>query len=98
MSDCQANMEQLEVSFPINAADTYDYTISPLFAKIDPAASTFRITPHKIEITLQKSMQNLKWANLEGTEPIPSSTTSEAAAPIPQEVLKEKAPVYPTSS
>ncbi|KAH6719414.1 SGS domain-containing protein [Leptodontidium sp. MPI-SDFR-AT-0119] len=90
----------LDVSFPIASSDsTYDYTLSPLFSKIDASKSTFRITPHKIEIVLHKSLPGLKWSSLEGTEPIPSTTTEEPAAKIPDAVLKaDKAPSYPTSS
>jgi suppressor of G2 allele of SKP1 len=58
--------------------------------------STFRITPHKIEIVLHKSMPGLKWSSLEGTAPIESVAASELAPKIPDEVLK--APAYPTSS
>ena len=95
-----ANVSQLDVSFPIASSDsTYDYTLSPLFAKIDAAKSTFRITPHKIEIVLHKSLPGLKWSSLEGSEPITSSKTEEPAAKIPEAVLKaDKAPSYPTSS
>ncbi|PVH71090.1 SGS-domain-containing protein [Cadophora sp. DSE1049] len=90
----------LDVSFPIASSDsTYDYTLSPLFAKIDASKSTFRITPHKIEIVLHKSLPDLKWSSLEGTEPITTTTTEEPAAKIPEAVLKaDKAPSYPTSS
>jgi suppressor of G2 allele of SKP1 len=38
----------------------------------------------------------LKWSSLEGTTPIETTTLSEPAPQIPEEVLK--APVYPTSS
>ncbi|KAG4437974.1 hypothetical protein IFR05_006555 [Cadophora sp. M221] len=90
----------LDVSFPIASSDsTYDYTLSPLFSKIDASKSTFRITPHKIEIVLHKSHPGLKWSSLEGTESIPSTTTAEPAAKIPDAVLKaDKTPSYPTSS
>ncbi|KAL2067537.1 hypothetical protein VTL71DRAFT_1962 [Oculimacula yallundae] len=91
----------LDVSFPIASSNSsYDYTLTPLFSKIDASKSTFRITPHKIEIILHKSLPGLKWSSLEGTEPISSTDTSEEpAAKIPDSVLKaEKAPSYPTSS
>lgn len=88
--------------FPTGDSGTYDYTITPLFSKIDPASSDFRITPHKIEINLHKGVPGLKWGALEGTEPIPSSTSSADTKPtIPTSVLNPqlaKAPSYPTSS
>jgi suppressor of G2 allele of SKP1 len=99
------NVQQLEVSFPIAASNsTYDYTISPLFSHIDKLKSSFRITPHKIEIVLHKSTPGLKWSSLEGIAPIESTDSpmcaAEATPKIPEEVLKgpAKAPAYPTSS
>lgn len=94
----------LEVSFPIAASNsTYDYTVQPLFSAVDTSKSNFRVTPHKIEILLQKATPGLKWSSLEGTEPIPSSTTTTdtPASKIPTEILapkQESAPAYPTSS
>ena len=95
------NNPQLAVSFPIlESGSTYDLTFDPLFAQIDPAKSSFRITPHKIEILLHKYSPGIKWSTLEGTEPINSS--EEAQKPkTPTNVLSptsEKAPSYPTSS
>jgi suppressor of G2 allele of SKP1 len=93
------NTVQLEVSFPIAASNsTYDYTISPFFSKVDKSKSSFRITPHKIEIVLHKSMPGLKWSSLEGTAPIEATTLPEPTTKIPDEVIKAQAPVYPTSS
>jgi suppressor of G2 allele of SKP1 len=98
----QTNKSQLEVSFPIAASNsTYDYTVQPLFSAVDTSKSSFRVTPHKIEILLQKSKPGLKWSSLEGTDPIPSTTTSAPPSEIPAEILAPKqntAPAYPTSS
>jgi suppressor of G2 allele of SKP1 len=99
----QTNRSQLEVSFPIAASNsTYDYTVQPLFSPVDILKSSFRITPHKIEIILQKAKPGLKWSSLEGTEPIASTDTSTSApSKIPAEILAPKqdsAPAYPTSS
>jgi suppressor of G2 allele of SKP1 len=93
----------LEVSFPIAASNsTYDYTVQPLFSAVDTSKSSFRVTPHKIEILLQKAKPGLKWSSLEGTEPIPSTATSDSPpSKIPAEILHPKqdaAPAYPTSS
>lgn len=91
---------ELEVHFPTSGSSSYDYTVSPLFAKIDPSKSSFRVTPHKIEITLHKVAQGLKWATITGTEPIiPSEPTSSSATALSSAIkVEEKAPVYPTSS
>lgn len=81
---------------------TYDYTVTPLFAKINPTTSSFRATAHKIEIVLVKSSPG-KWSSLEGSEPIISSELAEPTSKIPDSILKEqsqpqaKAPAYPTS-
>ncbi|CAG8972769.1 hypothetical protein HYALB_00006861 [Hymenoscyphus albidus] len=90
----------LEITFPVETSNsTYTYHASPLFSPIDPSKSSFRITPHKIEIILHKSLPGTKWSSLEGTTPIPYSTTTST---IPSAILNppkvEKAPVYPTSS
>lgn len=88
--------------FPVGDSGTYDFTVTPLFSKIDPASSEFRITPHKIEINLHKGAQGLKWGALEGTEAIIASAPATDAKPaIPASVLKPdqgKTPSYPTSS
>ncbi|EHK97927.1 HSP20-like chaperone [Glarea lozoyensis ATCC 20868] len=88
----------LEVRFPVLASDsTYDFTASPLFSRIDPSKSSFRITSHKIEIVLHKAVPGTKWSSLEGTEAIASASEPDR---IPAAVLNptETAPVYPTSS
>ncbi|KAK6581745.1 hypothetical protein PZA11_005442 [Diplocarpon coronariae] len=101
-AEVQIEEASLDVSFPIGVGSSYDYSLTPLFSRIDAAKSTFRITPHKMEIVLHKSQPGLKWSALEGTEFIPSTTESESSSKIPAEVLATKptetAPVYPTSS
>jgi suppressor of G2 allele of SKP1 len=95
------NNTQLDISFPVlESNSTYDLSFDPLYARVDAAQSSYRITPHKIEIILQKSVPGLKWPSLEGTEAIPSSTASDTPSSIPTHVLSpaEKAPAYPTSS
>lgn len=81
---------------------TYDLSFDPLYARIDPSKSSYRITPHKIEIILHKSVPGPKWPSLEGTEPITSSTEATSEQ-IPADILSsktinQKAPLYPTSS
>jgi suppressor of G2 allele of SKP1 len=79
---------------------TYNFTASPLFAKIDKDKSSLRITPHKLEIILHKSVPGTKWSSIEGTEPIELNEISESAAKIHGAISMpaEKAPAYPTSS
>lgn len=96
------NNSQLDISFPVlESNSTYDLSFDPLFARVDPAQSSYRITPHKIEIILHKSAPGLKWPSLEGTEAIPSSTTEDTPTDIPAHIVSpaaQKAPAYPTSS
>ncbi|KAG9241445.1 SGS domain-containing protein [Calycina marina] len=92
----------LEVSFPTTDTDTYDYTLSPLLHKIDTSNSSFRITPHKIEITLAKSVAGTKWATLEGNDIVkqPEAEVKSSTVVPPAAVFREndKPPAYPTSS
>ncbi|KAH8805766.1 SGS domain-containing protein [Xylogone sp. PMI_703] len=93
----------VEVNFPTGSAgSTYEFTLSPLFSKIDASKSTYVITPNKLELSLQKATPGLKWKSLEGTEPLDSTSTtkkSEQPPTIPAAVLKDdKVPSYPTSS
>ncbi|KAI9047195.1 hypothetical protein LZ554_008649 [Drepanopeziza brunnea f. sp. 'monogermtubi'] len=91
----------LHVSFPIGNASSFEYSIDPLFSEIAVSKSTFRITPHKIEIVLHKSFPGLKWSSLEDPEPdIPLTRPGKPTSSIPDGVLrpKETAPIYPTSS
>ncbi|PBP19546.1 putative SGT1 and CS domain containing protein [Diplocarpon rosae] len=101
-AEVQIEESSLDVSFPIGAGSSYDYSLTPLFSKIDATKSTFRITSHKIEIVLHKSHPGLKWSALEGTELAPSTAESEPSSKVPAELLASKptetAPVYPTSS
>jgi suppressor of G2 allele of SKP1 len=81
----------------------YNYTIDPLFAPIDTSASTSRISPAKVELTLRKKEAGLKWKTLESADaPKPSDTASTSQDdPLRKAVLQPStntAPVYPTSS
>ncbi len=92
-------MKQLDVSFPVaGSGSTYVYSLSPLFAKIDKSKSTSRITPHKIEIILHKSVAG-KWLALEGTEPIACTESPEEDQGHKEDHKEEdKPPAYPSSS
>ena len=94
--------DSLSVSFPVEGSGAeYNYNIDPLYAPIDPAQSKFRITPNKIEITLKKAAQGVKWKTLEGDRRVEAAEGS--ASTIPHHILSGKpaqdsAPAYPTSS
>jgi suppressor of G2 allele of SKP1 len=83
------------VSFPTNEESTYDLSLDPLFAAVDPAKSSYNVTASKIEVVLEKTIQR-KWASLEATEPAASAARPEPT--VDQAGPKETAPSYPTSS
>ncbi|QIX01954.1 hypothetical protein AMS68_007471 [Peltaster fructicola] len=87
----------LSISFPSATGSTFDFTIDPLYAPVDPTKSTFRVLASKLEVTLIKATPGQKWSALEGSEPIADQPTEDKPA-IPQAVLTAKAPAYPTSS
>ncbi|TVY52669.1 Glucose-insensitive transcription protein 7, partial [Lachnellula cervina] len=71
---------QLLVKFPVLASNcNYEYNATPLHQNIDAEKSTFRITPHKLEITLVKQVQGVKWSEIypaqAKTEPQPPTST-----------------------
>jgi suppressor of G2 allele of SKP1 len=87
------------VSFPTTGDTTYDLSLDPLFDKIDPAKSTYKVTASKIEIVLEKCVQR-KWSALEAAESVIVANPS-AEPSIPHStptIAKETAPSYPTSS
>ena len=93
------NELQISISFPTSTGTDYSYNIDPLFAAIDTSASTSRISPTKVELTLKKKEPGVKWKTLEGTDaPKPSGDVSESDDPVRNMLLKENAPSYPTSS
>jgi suppressor of G2 allele of SKP1 len=77
--------------------------LDPLFSKVDPTKSTYLVTPSKIEVILEKCVQQ-KWPSLEGKEPATKAaapiTVAEPSIPDRTEAMpqKETAPSYPTSS
>src|SRR5580700_4584058 len=94
--------QQLEVSFPTAiAGQTYDFTLYPLFSKVDVDQCTYNITPSKIDINLHKAMNGLKWPALEGDQVEGSrlgSTPTPTTTPLVEDTTPAKAPAYPTSS
>ncbi|KAF9691377.1 hypothetical protein EKO04_010712 [Ascochyta lentis] len=94
--------DSLSVSFPVQgSAAEYSFNVDPLYAPIDPTQSKFRVTPNKIEITLKKASQGVKWHKLEGDRAVEATEGSKET--IPHHILsgkpaQESAPAYPTSS
>lgn len=94
----------LVISFPIEGtSSTYDFTIDPLFASIDPAQSDYKILPTKIEVTLAKSAPGIKWSSLEDTKDSVVSTAADSAHSDPatnhtSSGAQQSGPAYPTSA
>ena len=93
----------LEVSFPLPTGSDFNLSLDPLYATIDPAASSYKILSSKAEFTLKKSTPGGKWANLEGWQSVAASETSaDGDESVKRAVLSERptptGPVYPTSS
>jgi suppressor of G2 allele of SKP1 len=95
----------ITISFPTGLETTYDFSLDPLYEPINPANSTYNITPSKIEITLEK-LSPKKWPTLESNDSINNSSTKTTDAPIDKamkavvlgDAKEANAPVYPTSS
>ncbi|KAF3009561.1 hypothetical protein E8E13_005664 [Curvularia kusanoi] len=96
--------DSLSVSFPVEGSGAeYSFNIDPLYAPIDPAESKFRVTPNKVEVTLKKASQGVKWKSLEGDRQVEGASESSTSTTIPHHILNSKpaqdsAPAYPTSS
>ncbi|KAI4842246.1 SGS-domain-containing protein [Aureobasidium sp. EXF-8845] len=91
----------LTISFPLQTSSDYDFSLEPLFAEIDPSASTFSIMSTKVEVVLQKSQPGQKWSSLESKEPVDhksSTITSVTPTSAQASTTTQKAPSYPTSS
>ena len=93
------------VSFPTGADSNYDLHIEPLFAAVNPAASTTRVLASKVEIVLTKAQPGQKWHKLESDEQVSDTNNTDAAAAEQEDSIKRaivsdsaRAPSYPTSS
>ncbi|KAF2267273.1 SGS-domain-containing protein [Lojkania enalia] len=92
--------DSLSISFPIEGSSHFDYSLDPLFAKVDPSRSSYQVKASKVEFTLKKAEPGIKWKSLEGNRN--TSAPSEDKPTIPAHVLASKSneqpPSYPTSS
>ena len=93
------------ISFPLPTGSDFDFSLDPLFAKVDPEASTYKVMSTKIELTLKKATPGQKWTSLEGTRPLPSdegNLSNRSDDRIKDAVLgassNNSGPSYPTSS
>lgn len=96
---------RLGIDFPLNSGATYQLTLDPLFAAVNPEKCIVRVLPAKVEIILAKATAGQKWASLEGSELAEkdvtmkeSSSESDAVKRAVFSDLAAGAPAYPTSS
>lgn len=71
---------------------------SPLFAKIKPAESSYKVFSTKVEIILQKAIPGRKWSDIEGDESTLHDSSAERLDNVMVAKTGEQGPVYPTSS
>lgn len=97
----------LDVSFPLPTGSDYQFSLDPLFSKIDRMKSHYKIMSTKAEFTLIKSTPGQKWPAIEGSQPVEdesAGTKREHTSddPVKRAVLANQttnaAPAYPTSS
>ena len=93
----------VEMSFPLPTGSDFDFSLDPLFAKIDTASSSYKIMSTKVEFVLKKASPGHKWSSLEGTSPVTSggTTANDPSDSVKQAILadqKTAGPAYPTSS
>lgn len=109
--DIKADSVSISFPHPANPASTFDLSLDPLFALIDPSQSKATIMSTKVELILKKAAPGQKWHNLEGTEPLVKSENTTNSTSGADEAAKaavlgyeptsaepEQAPSYPTSS
>ena len=92
----------LNISFPLQNGSDFEFSLDPLFARINPQASTSKVMSTKVEFYLQKAQSDHKWPSLEGPEGAsdtanPISATMDNGSDAASQP-KDKAPAYPTSS
>lgn len=102
------NIEEraVSISFPTITSD-FDFTLDPLFAPINASASSYNITPNKVELVLKKATPGTKWKSLEAPAAAPnesapttaSISVSQAQPSLPaRPAAPDAPPAYPTSS
>ena len=99
--------KSLSISFPLPTGSDFQFSLDPLYAKIDESASRSKVMSTKVEFTLKKLTNGQKWSSLESTELASDETViskdgdSESLA-MKRAILGDKpaesAPSYPTSS
>ena len=93
----------LAISFPLATGSDFDFSLDPLFSKVDPSASTSKIMSTKVECVMKKATPGQKWASIESTEVVqegehPADNGNDEAKRAIMGNQPAAAPSYPTSS
>ncbi|KAI5780293.1 SGS domain-containing protein [Peziza echinospora] len=92
----------ISISFPLPNNSDFTYDLDPLFAPINPAASSFSVLSTKIELKLAKVNTGQKWAALEGVAQPKGKDKEEEdvvdSPKAPTSPSRTQPPTYPTSS
>lgn len=95
----------MTISFPTAESKTYDFTVDPFFALVQPDKCSTHVRPTKVEVILIKATSGQKWSALEGNTPLASKVDSAANADQQDHVKRAvftasqpQGPAYPTSS
>lgn len=90
----------VEMTFPLSTGSDYDFTLDPLHSSVDPAASSYKIMPTKVEFQLKKTKAGTKWATIEGKVEDFNKKESEDGTKVEDVNAKASTsgPTYPTSS
>ena len=95
----------LDVSFPLPTGSDYQFSLDPLFSKVDRMKSYYKIMTTKAEFTLVKATPGQKWASIESDRPLEADHQNDedpSQASVKRALLADKAhstgPAYPTSS
>lgn len=97
--------QSLTISFPLPTGSDFDFSLDPLYDKVDAASSTAKVMSTKVEFTLKKSSPGEMWPKLESDTPVieaDKEDKSDVCAEVKRAVLADRntnsAPSYPTSS
>lgn len=95
----------LAISFPLPTGSEFDFSLDPLFSKVDPSASTSKVMSTKVEFVMKKATPGQKWASIESTEAVPegehpadNGNDDVKRAIVGNQTANNAAPSYPTSS
>ncbi|KAJ5689381.1 hypothetical protein N7462_003773 [Penicillium macrosclerotiorum] len=90
------NDESVSLQFPLPSGSSYDFTLDPLYAPIDPSKSKLSVMNTKIELYFQKKTSGQKWTALESSGTAAMKLTDRSTAPAAP--TNNAGPAYPTSS